>query len=69
MAAVYAILGKFVLHDPRKFYDIAFLTLKNTTLILLLPYTVLWLYFAYKEKPNSWSYYPLQQRIKLPPIR
>lgn len=53
MAAVYAILGKFVLHDPRKFYDIAFLTLKNTTLILLLPYTVLWLYFAYKEKTKQ----------------
>jgi hypothetical protein len=50
MAAVYTIFVKYILKDPREFYDIAMLTLKNTALVLLLPYTVLWLYFAYREK-------------------
>jgi hypothetical protein len=53
MAAVYTIFVKFILKDIREFYDIAVLTLKNTTLVLLLPYTVLWLYFAYREKTKE----------------
>ena len=53
MAAVYAIFVKYILHDHRTFYDIAVVTLKNTALVLLMPYTVLWLYFAYKEKTKQ----------------
>lgn len=53
MAAVYAVFVKFILHDHRVFYDIAVASLRNTVLVLLLPYTVLWLYFAYREKTKE----------------
>lgn len=53
MAAVYSIFAKYALDDHRLFLDIAKVTLKNTILILLLPYIVLWLYFAYKEKTKQ----------------
>ncbi|MBN2485424.1 MAG: LytTR family transcriptional regulator [Bacteroidales bacterium] len=53
MAAVYSLFAKYLLDDQRVFYQIAEVTLKNTTLVLLLPYTVLWLYFAYLEKTRQ----------------
>lgn len=52
MAVGYSVYVKYVLHDPRLFYIIVQVTIKNTALVLLLPYSVLWLYFAYKEKTN-----------------
>jgi hypothetical protein len=53
LATVYAVFAKFVLEDRRVFYEIVEVTLKNTVLVLLLPYTVLWLYFAYLEKTRQ----------------
>jgi hypothetical protein len=53
LAAVYSVFAKFVLADKRVFYEIVEITLKNTVLVLLLPYTVLWLYFAYLEKTRQ----------------
>ncbi len=53
MAAVYALYVKYVFADHRSFYDVAVASLKNTALILLIPYTVLWLYFAYREKTKQ----------------
>lgn len=53
MAAFYTIFVKYILQDHRVFYDIAAVTLKNTALVLLIPYTVLWLYFAYREKTKE----------------
>jgi hypothetical protein len=53
MAAFYTLFVKFILQDHRDFTDIATITLKNTTLVLLLPYSVLWLYFAYREKTKE----------------
>jgi len=53
LATVYSIFAKFILDDKRVFYEIAEVTLKNTVLVLLLPYTVLWLYFAYLEKTRQ----------------
>jgi DNA-binding LytR/AlgR family response regulator len=53
LSAVYSVFAKFVLADQRVFYQIAEVTLKNTVLVLLLPYTVLWLYFAYREKTRQ----------------
>jgi hypothetical protein len=53
LSSVYSIFAKFLLDDKRVFYQIVEITLKNTTLVLLLPYTVLWLYFAYLEKTRQ----------------
>lgn len=53
MSAVYSVFAKFLLDDQRIFYQIVEITLKNTALVLLLPYTVLWLYFAYLEKTRE----------------
>ncbi len=50
MAAVYSVFAKYILDDPRIFVEIIKVTVKNTILVLLLPYIVLWLYFAYREK-------------------
>lgn len=57
MAAVYSIFAKYVLDDPREFADIIKITVKNTILILLFPYIVLWLYMAYKEKTQQLERY------------
>lgn len=53
MAAFYALFAKFYLNDIREFMELMVLTVKNTALILLLPYTVLWLYFSYSEKTKQ----------------
>ena len=66
MAAVYTVYVKYILADHREFYDIAVLTLKNTALILLLPYTVLWLYFAYREKTKQLEELSSAGAIKVP---
>jgi hypothetical protein len=53
LSIVYAVFAKYLLDDKRIFYDIFEVTIKNTSLVLLLPYTVLWLYLAYKEKTKQ----------------
>jgi len=50
MALFYALYIKLILHDHRYFPDLFKLTVQNTALLLLLPYSVLWLYFSWKEK-------------------
>ena len=52
MAAFYAIFEKFILHDPREFLDLLKGSAQNTALVLLLPYSALWLYFSWKEKKD-----------------
>lgn len=53
MAAGYTVYVKYVLNDVRMLSEIYQVTIKNTALILLLPYSVLWLYFAYREKTKQ----------------
>ncbi len=50
MAFVYSIYLKFILLDERDFMNIFSISLKNTALVLLLPYTILWLYFSWQDK-------------------
>jgi len=50
MALFYSLFEKFILKDPRLFEDIFKLSARNTALILLLPYSVLWLYFSWHDK-------------------
>jgi len=50
MSLFYSFYIKFILHDHRFFPDLIKLSIQNTTLLLLLPYSVSWLYFSWKEK-------------------
>jgi DNA-binding LytR/AlgR family response regulator len=50
MALFYALYIKLILHDGRFFPDLIKLSVQNTALLLLLPYSVSWLYFSWKEK-------------------
>ncbi len=53
MALVYALLEKFVLKDARLFSDLVKILFRNTALVLLLPYSVLWLYFSWMDKKEQ----------------
>jgi hypothetical protein len=50
MALFYALFQKLFLDDTRIFSDLVKLSARNTALVLLLPYSVLWLYFSWKDK-------------------
>lgn len=50
MAMFYSLYIKVILHDERFFPDLIKLSIQNTALLLLLPYSVSWLYFSWKEK-------------------
>jgi hypothetical protein len=50
MAFFYAIFEKVLLKDDRPLTDLVKMSSRNTALVLLLPYSVLWLYFSWKEK-------------------
>jgi len=50
MALFYALYIKLFLHDKRFFPDLFKLSVQNTALLLLLPYSISWLYFSWKEK-------------------
>ncbi len=53
MSLFYTSYELFILHDPRTFDEAIKISIQNTALVLLIPYTVTWLYFAWidnKEK-------------------
>lgn len=50
MASFYAIFEKFILNDVRLFEELVKLSARNTALVLLLPYSVTWLYFSWNDK-------------------
>jgi hypothetical protein len=50
MAIFYTLFEKLFLHDERFIGDIFQASIKNTALVILLPYSVLWLYFSWREK-------------------
>jgi hypothetical protein len=53
MALFYALFEKLFLADNRNFSDLVKLSAQNTALVLLLPYSVLWLYFSWKDKKEQ----------------
>jgi len=53
MALSYAVFEKFLLKDPRLFEDLVKTSSRNTALVLLLPYSVLWLYFSWMDKKEQ----------------
>jgi len=50
MGALYAILERIVLGDIRPFGALLYIAVQNTSLILLIPYTISLLFFAWQEK-------------------
>ncbi len=53
MALFYALFEKFVLEDFRDFTFLVKLSARNTALVLLLPYSVMWLYFSWRDKKQQ----------------
>ena len=50
MSLFYALFNKVVLKDPRLFIDLVKSSSRYTALVLLLPYSTLWLYFSWRDK-------------------
>jgi hypothetical protein len=50
MALFYTLFESLILKDERFFMDMLKLSIQNTALVLLLPYSVLWLYFSWHDK-------------------
>lgn len=53
MSLFYALFEKFVLKDNRILTDLVKLSARNTSLVLLLPYSVMWLYFSWRDKKEQ----------------
>jgi DNA-binding LytR/AlgR family response regulator len=53
MSLFYALFEKFVLKDIRYFTELVKLSAQNTALVLLLPYSVMWLYFSWRDKKEQ----------------
>jgi len=53
MALFYAIFEKLLLKDERIFEDLVKISARNTALVLLIPYSVLWLYFSWRDKKEQ----------------
>ena len=53
MSLFYTLLESFVLADVRSFREMMKQSTINTSLVLLLPYSTIWLYFSLKDKNNK----------------
>jgi hypothetical protein len=53
MALFYALFEKYILKDSRLFIDIVKQSARNTALVLLMPYSVMWLYFSWRDKKEQ----------------
>ena len=53
MGLFYTLYQKLILDDPRFFPDLLVISVQNTALVLLLPYSVLWLYFSWSENKRK----------------
>ncbi len=50
MSLFYTLYELFILKDPRPALEAFKVSMQNTALVLLLPYSVLWLYFSWQDK-------------------
>lgn len=53
MAIVYTLFEKLFLKDPRLFTELVKNSSRNTALVLLLPYSISWLYFSWRDKKEQ----------------
>jgi len=65
MAVVYTILIKAVVDDPRDYLEVFKKSVLVTSLVLLLPYSMLWLYFALRDR--NFQLQSLIERAPEPP--
>jgi DNA-binding LytR/AlgR family response regulator len=53
MALFYTLFLKIVLKDSQYFLDLFKTSIQNTALIILIPYSILWLYFSWQDKKEQ----------------
>jgi hypothetical protein len=53
MALAYTLFEKLFLKDERLFTELLRNSSRNTALVLLLPYSILWLYFSWRDKKEQ----------------
>jgi LytTr DNA-binding domain-containing protein len=53
MALVYTFFDKYILGDDRFFFDAMINAIQNTALIIVVPYSILWLYFSWQDKTKK----------------
>jgi hypothetical protein len=53
MSLVYSLFNKYILKDNRLFTDLVKISVKNTSLVLLLPYSTMWLYLSWRDKKEQ----------------
>jgi len=53
MSLVYSLFNKYVLKDNGLFSDLVKMSVKNTSLVLLLPYSAMWLYLSWRDKKEQ----------------
>ncbi len=53
MSLFYALFEKFALNDKRAFTYLVQITARNTALVLLLPYSVAWLFLSWRDKKEQ----------------
>jgi len=53
MSLFYGLFQKVILNDPRLFIDLVKSSSRYTALVILLPYSTLWLYFSWREKKEQ----------------
>ncbi len=53
MSMFYASFQKFILRDAGDFSELVKMSAGKTALVLLIPYSVLWLYFSWREKKEQ----------------
>jgi hypothetical protein len=63
MALAYALFEKFFLKDGRLFSDLIRISSRNTALVLLLPYSISWLYFSWRDKKEQ-----IERLADMPPF-
>lgn len=53
MALFYVLFETFILHDTRQISDLFRVSVKNTALVLLLPYAISWLWLSWQDKKEQ----------------
>lgn len=53
MALFYSLFEKIILKDQREFLFLVKMSAENTALVLLLPYSVAWLYFSWRDNKEK----------------
>lgn len=56
MALVYSLIEKFFLSDLRDFISLFKQSVRNTALVLLLPYSISWLWFSWQDKKEKLAF-------------